>query len=80
MIQKYLIEFTLHVHGMPVEKIKSSLAEFGEHAQVQVSEDAGERGKDLMISIEAEDPTMIFDVCAQFGRIKSAKVNEQGRG
>jgi hypothetical protein len=34
------------------------------------------RGKNFRVSLKTEDPTIIFDTCAQFGKIKSVKINE----
>jgi len=34
------------------------------------------RGKDFKIRISTEDPTIIFDTCSQFGRLKSVKIRE----
>ncbi len=33
------------------------------------------KGKKFRISLHTEDPTIIFDTCAQFGKIKSVKIN-----
>ena len=30
--------------------------------------------------MKAQDPTVIFDICAQFGRIRSVKVQEKEAG
>jgi hypothetical protein len=35
------------------------------------------RGKDFKIRISTEDPTIIFDTCAQFGRLRSIKIDEK---
>ena len=34
------------------------------------------QGKDFKIRMRAQDPTIIFDACAQIGRIKSVKIEE----
>jgi dihydroxyacetone kinase-like predicted kinase len=78
MIEKFNLEFILHIHLNSLAKIKSSLAEFGENIEVVVLAEDNPKGKDLKITMLTEDPTMIFDVCAQFGRIKSVKVNQEG--
>jgi len=32
-------------------------------------------GNGLKIKIETHDPTIIFDICAEFGKLKSVKIN-----
>jgi len=76
MIQKYALEFILHIQNASEKMIKNSLSEFGEAIEICACQDANQKGKDLKININTEDPTMIFDICSQFGRIKSVKVNE----
>jgi dihydroxyacetone kinase-like predicted kinase len=76
LIPKYQMEFILHGHGLTCQKIKNSLAEFGEALEVSDCQDTLTAGNNFKVCITSEDPTVIFDLCAQFGRIKSAKVNE----
>ena len=80
-MQKYLLEFVLHTQDSSSVTIKNSLAEFGENLEIADScQDAGARGKDFKVRIRTEDPTTIFDICSQIGRIKSMKVDEEGGG
>ena len=73
----FKLEFILHTFDASAKTIKSSLAEFGEGLEIaDCCQEPGARGKDFLISIRTQEPTSIFDVCAQFGRIKSAKVEE----
>lgn len=57
--------------NIPVDNLKNSLVEFGRDLDIS----QGEGG--FNIRIDTEDPTIIFDTCAQFGRIKSVKVEER---
>lgn len=75
-VQKYKLEFILHVYEASLQSVKSSLAEFGENLLVVVSEETQENGKDFIIKINAEDPQLVFDICSQFGRIRSAKIDQ----
>jgi hypothetical protein len=57
--------------------LKESLIEFGEALEiVPVPQNDTERGKSFKIQIYSWDPTIIFDTCAQFGRLKFVKVHE----
>ncbi|MCM8797764.1 MAG: hypothetical protein NC923_07865 [Candidatus Omnitrophica bacterium] len=78
-MQKYRIEFILHTYNTTGQAIKSSLAEFGEDVEVQDCLDAEARlGRDFKINIVVSEPEEIFDLCAQFGRIKSVKIDDGG--
>ena len=74
---RYNLEFILHTYNVTLEMVKNSLAEFGESLEIKETQEAPENGKSYNIRIKAEDPTLVFDVCAQFGRIRSVKVTEE---
>jgi dihydroxyacetone kinase-like predicted kinase len=76
---KYLLEFVITTYDITEEAIKNSLTEFGEGLEIHNCQEQETRGKDYKININTEDPTAIFDICSQFGRIKTIKINEQGR-
>jgi dihydroxyacetone kinase-like predicted kinase len=61
-----------------LEAVKSSLAEFGEKLEISEIKDSSQKGKNFKIDINTEDPTIVFDVCSQFGRIRSVKVEDEG--
>ena len=73
-IQKFNLEFILHANNATVKTVKSSLSEFAE--SVEVEDNHGGKSEDFKINLVTEDPTMIFDVCSQFGRIRSIKISE----
>jgi len=74
--QKYKLEFILHTYNTTIQKVKNSLAEFGEALEVVNTQEPEENGDNFKVNINTEDPTLIFDVCAQFGRIRSVKVTQ----
>jgi len=60
-----------------METLKNSIVEFGEGLEIsQIPQDNSIKSRDFKIRVYTEDPTIIFDTCAQFGRLKSIKVNE----
>jgi len=75
-MQKYHLEFILHVQDVKIAAIKSSLSEFSEDFNICESPDSNEKSRNFKISINTEEPTTIFDICAQFGRIRSIKIDE----
>ncbi len=75
MITKYNLKFILHSKNNTLKLIKSSLAEFGGNLEVVQTLDFQETS-DYEVQLVTEDPTLVFDLCAQFGRIRSIKVQE----
>ncbi len=74
----YYLEFVLHTYHATLLEIKNALAEFGEC--LDVSETPPEpdiRGRHFKITVCAQEPTLVFDACAHFGRIKSVKVEDK---
>ena len=76
--QKYKLEFMLHVYDTSMQAVKNSLAEFGDNFKISDSSKPQEKGNDFLISISTEDPPLVFDICSQFGRIRSVKIDEEG--
>ncbi len=75
MITKYVLEFVLHAKDSSPKIIKSALAEFGSELTVTDCQKPTENCN-YKINMVTEDPTLVFDLCAQLGRIRSVKVHE----
>lgn len=76
-MRKYYLEFILNMEAPSSEVLKNSLLEFAEVLEItQLPQDNDSRDKDFRIRVYTEDPTIIFDTCAQFGRLKSIKIDE----
>jgi hypothetical protein len=73
-MQKYQMEFMLCTGGASDKEIKASLTEFSE--RLEIAPCAAGTDTDFRIKLIAEEPTLIFDQCAQFGKIKGVKVEE----
>lgn len=66
------------MEALSSEALKNSILEFGEDLEItQMPQDNDVKDKDFRIRIHTEDPTVIFDTCAQFGRLKSIKIDEK---
>ncbi|MFA5199589.1 MAG: hypothetical protein WC442_01575 [Candidatus Omnitrophota bacterium] len=72
---KYELEFILHAKDSSSKIIKSSLAEFGDNLVVDCAKD-GKESHNYKVNMVTEDPTLVFDLCSQFGRIRSVKVQQ----
>ena len=75
MITKYVLEFILHAKDSSPKIIKSALAEFGSELMVTDCQKHTESGN-YKVNMITEDPTLVFDLCSQLGRIRSVKVHE----
>lgn len=75
-MQKYRLEFTLHILDASMQAVKNSLFEFGEKIEITDCSAVDAKSGDFIVHMDTDDPTAIFDICAQFGRIKTIKVNE----
>ena len=75
---KYCLECILTIQNdTTLKTLKSAIIEFGENLEIYPApEDNTVNSKDFRILIYTEDPTIIFDTCSQFGRLKSVKVSE----
>lgn len=73
----YFLEFTLNTYNISAEALKNALVEFGEEINITECDDPAVQGTSYKISLSAEEPTVVFDTCSQFGRIKSVKVEER---
>lgn len=76
---KFKLSFLLHTYNTSLQAVKNSLTEFGEGLEISEVVDSSQKGNNFKININTEDPTIIFDVCSQFGRIRSVKVEDEGR-
>ncbi len=74
MITKYTLEFILHAKDSSPKIIKNSLAEFGN--ELMISQEQQDQSGNYKVSMITEDPTLVFDLCSQLGRIRSVKVHE----
>ncbi len=75
MITKYSLEFILHAKDSSPKIIKSALAEFSNDLVVDDCKMHGE-SCNYKVTMITEDPTLVFDLCSQLGRIRSVKVHE----
>jgi len=75
----YSMEFILHTGKKETHStVKNYLVEWAQELKIsECNQGDVSQGKDFKICLRAQDPTVIFDACAQIGRIKSVKVDEE---
>ena len=79
-MQRYSLEFILNTHECSLDLLRNSIIEFGDSLEIiEEPSEGANKGNNFKINICTEDPTIIFDACAGLGRIKSVKINEEGR-
>ncbi|MDI6758274.1 MAG: hypothetical protein QMD94_01145 [Candidatus Omnitrophota bacterium] len=76
-MQNYRLEFILHTRISFIKEIRDYLVEFSEELLIEDCPQKFENGKDFKISLSTPEPTVIFDVCSQFARIRSVKISEE---
>jgi dihydroxyacetone kinase-like predicted kinase len=75
---KYYLEFILNAKDITPEVLEDSFTQLGEGLEVsRILEEDSEPGENFKIHIHTQDPTLVFDTCSQFGRIKSVKIDEK---
>lgn len=74
---RYKVEFILHVYNISLEAVKSSLVEFSDKIEVYNYSDEQSKGDNFKVVITTFEPALVFDVCSQFGRIRSVKIDEE---
>lgn len=75
---RYDLEFVLGAHNLNSDIIRDAIGEFGEGLEiVELATEKLTRYSDFQVRISTLDPTVIFDVCSQMGRIKSVKIDEK---
>ncbi|MDP2940877.1 MAG: hypothetical protein Q8N85_01280 [Candidatus Omnitrophota bacterium] len=72
----YSVEFTLHTYDVSAQTIRNALLEFGAGLAISERQESQERGWDFQVQLNTDNPEAVFDICAQFGRIKSVKIDE----
>ena len=74
-MQKYSLEFILNIRAASIEEIRQSLHGLGDDLIISELDEDISAGRALKVSMYTEDPTLIFDTCSQFGKLKSVKVD-----
>lgn len=68
------------MYGDYAEAFKKALAPYADSLEIDPMPRAdADRLRHYKVQILAIDPTIIFDMCAEYGRIKAVKIDEQGR-
>ena len=75
----YSMEFILQTsENVSCSTVENYLVEWAKDLDItECSQKDCAQGKNFKIRMQAQDPTIIFDACAQFGRIKSVKIDER---
>jgi len=75
--QMFQLDFVLSAYEGGAQGIKAALAEFADEVTIEeLPQEEGSRARELRLRLRAAEPEQVFDLCGQFGRIKSVKVAE----
>jgi len=76
-MHRYYVEFILSADKGSGDTLQQALIECGENVEViSLPQSDSHREHNFKIQINTIDPTIVFDRCAEYGRIKSVKINE----
>ncbi|MCM8780806.1 MAG: hypothetical protein NC908_02650 [Candidatus Omnitrophica bacterium] len=79
-MNRYYLEFILNANDISDQMLRDALMEFSEGLEIhQILSGNADQGQYFKINMYTQDPKIIFDICLQFGRIKSVKVEEEPR-
>jgi hypothetical protein len=77
-MHKYRVECILHTYDVADTELQQALSGCGEDLEIlTMPQTDKEKGTNFKIQIFVDDPTIVFDACAEFGRIRSVKVEEK---
>lgn len=75
---RYELEFVISAYDLKIDLLRDAIAAFGDGIEVaELSNERLSRYSDFRVNISTLDPTVIFDACAEIGRIKSVKIRER---
>ncbi len=74
-VRSFRLEFMLQGTTATTHAVRESLAEVADSLFIE-EVPADNESKSLRITTTTSDPTLIFDVAAQFGRLGSVKIDE----
>lgn len=75
-MNRYHLEFILNTHNDSLAAIKENLSTVSQGMEVDQLSSDNLNMTDFKFSLFTMDPTIIFDTCAEYGRIKSIKISE----
>jgi dihydroxyacetone kinase-like predicted kinase len=71
----YSLKFFLQAHDADAAAICNALRDIGEDVVVTAGQTADRPGT-FEVQLFTRDPALVFDVCGQFGRIQSVRIDE----
>ena len=75
LVRTYCLKFILQTYGSDASAIHKALVPVG--AEITVTpQDIGGPAATFAVALRTQDPALAFDVCGQFGRITSVKIDE----
>lgn len=79
-MSRFFVEFILSTPDARLQGLKGLLGQYSEGLEIAAQpQDDTERAKHFKIQLSTTDPTIIFDLSAQFGRLKSIRIDEHVR-
>lgn len=77
---RYEVGFILQSRHATEKSLKNALSEFGERLEISGASEPESGAGEFKIRLTCEEPTVIFDISSQFGRIKTVRIDEIKEG
>ncbi len=77
MVKIYHLDFILSTPDTSLDVLKKSLEGCADNPEIlEMPDENSQKCKNFMIHVRTQDPTLIFDICSEYGKISSVKVDE----
>ena len=73
----YHLEFVLQTKDARPEHLRSSLKGLVDVLDILPLEDTHGQGNNYKVQVKTKEPELVFDVCSEYGRLKSVKIEEE---
>ncbi len=77
LLRKFRMKFVLGGGCVSEDILRRALEGIGEDIELSLHKETNVPGESgIHVSLGTDDPELIFDICSQYGRIRSAKIEE----
>lgn len=77
LLRKFRMKFILGGRCLSEDMLRRALEDTGENLELSSAGEEDVCGETrIHVSLGTDDPELIFDICSQYGRIRSAKIEE----
>lgn len=76
-LRKFRLEFVLSSRGMSEDMLRRAIEGIGEEIEIAFCPDSEVNGEvKFHVYLNTDDPELVFDICSQYGKLMSVKIDE----